>query len=125
MSWARKPKYKNKKVERAGYSFASKLEASLFDFLKLREAAGEIRDIQLQDTVYLTAARIIYKPDYKFFEIEENDFAWAESKGFETSDWRIKRRLWLSYGPGKLYIYKGTAARLVLDEILIPKGEAA
>lgn len=122
MTWGSRNKYYAKKVDRAGYSFASKLEAALFDLLKLRERAGEIRDLQCQDTVYLTDARIMYKPDYKFFEVAENDFAWAESKGFSTDVWSIKRRLWKSYGPGKLYIYKGSHTRLVLDETIIPKG---
>lgn len=112
-------KYKNKKVERAGYTFDSKGEASLFDELKLMESAGEIKDIQVHDTVYLTPARIMYKPDYAFTRCSTNEREWAEFKGFETSDWRIKLRLWKWCGPGKLTVYRKGHA----PEIILPKGE--
>ena len=69
-----------------------------------------------QDHVYLTAARICYIPDFRFFDVNDNEIQWAESKGFETSDWKIKKRLWAYYGPGKLHIYKGTAKRINLVE---------
>lgn len=114
-----KNKYGNKKVEHAGYSFASKGEAGLFDELKLQEAAGEIRDIKVQDTVYLTLARILYKPDYTFIRCSTQEREWAEFKGFETSDWRIKLRLWHHYGPGILTIYKrGQKPEIVIPETL-------
>lgn len=123
--WRRKAKtsekYGRKKVDHAGYRFDSKLEAALFDYLKLRELAGEIKDIQAQDTVYLTAARIMYKPDFKYLDIATGVYEWAEAKGFETTDYRIKRRLWMHYGPGKLQVFHGGHTRLSLKEILIPK----
>lgn len=117
---------KRKKTEYAGYSFASKLEANTFALLKLRERAREIRDIQVQDTIYLTNAQIKYIPDFKWFEIADNDFAWGESKGIETPEWRIKRRLWGSYGPGKLHIWmaKPWSSTPVLKEIIVPKVKA-
>lgn len=114
-------KYHNQKVSYDNFSFASKLEAALYQFLKLREKSGEISDIKCQETVYLTKARIIYKPDFSFVMNDKKVF--AESKGFETSDWRIKRRLWQHYGPGNLEIYKGSAARLTLHETLTPDGD--
>lgn len=128
MNWIRrnpKNKYGRKKVDHAGYRFDSKLEAALFDQLKLRERAGEIKDIQAQDTIYLTAARIMYKPDFKYFDLASGEFEWAEAKGLETSDYRIKRRLWMHYGPGKLHVFKGAHSRLIHSETIIPKGEAA
>lgn len=117
-----KEKYGRKKVDHAGYRFDSKLEAALFDELKLRERAGEISEIQAQDTVYLTLARIMYKPDFKFMNNSSGEYEWAEAKGFETTDYRIKRRLWQWYGPGKLYVYHGSHSRLMLKETIIPKG---
>lgn len=116
-------KFGNKKVEHAGRWFDSKLEKSLFDLLSLRERGGEIRDLAHHaGTVFLSDARVQYRPDFRFINCETGETEYAESKGFETSDWRIKRRLWLSYGPGKLHIYKGAAGRLVLAETLSPKG---
>lgn len=115
------PKYRNKRVSHAGYSFASKLEARLFDFLKFREMEGSISDIQNQDHVYLTDARICYIPDFKFYCLITNSWAWAEAKGFETDTWKIKKKLWKYYGPGRLEIYKGSEKKLMLHEEIHPR----
>jgi len=114
-------KYKNKRVSHAGYSFASKGEASLYDYLKFREMAGEIKNIQTQDHVYLTRARILYIPDFKIFEVGLNDYTWSEFKGFETDTWKIKRRLWQFYGPGLLRVYKKNSRGVFLHEEIVPK----
>lgn len=113
-------KYGAKKVEYDHHSFSSKLEASVYQWLKLREKNKEITDIKCQETIYLTLARIIYKPDFSFVDINTNQKIYAESKGFETSDWRIKRRLWIFYGPGPLEIYKGSHSNFKLHETLTP-----
>lgn len=121
---ATREKYGNKKVEHAGLWFDSQLEKALFDLLSLKQRAGEIRDLAHHPgTVYLSEARVQYRPDFRFTNCENEEVEYAESKGFETSDWRIKRRLWQSYGPGKLYIYKGSAGRLKLAETLIPSNQ--
>jgi hypothetical protein len=116
-----KEKYSRKKVERAGYSFDSKLEAALFDQLKLRERAGEISDLQAQDTIYLTDARIMYKPDFKSILVKTGEPIWHEAKGLELPIWRIKLRLWRHYGPGPLEIWKGHYGKLTLTETVFPK----
>lgn len=115
MAWPKTNKYRNKKVELAGYSFASKAESDLFLHLKSMEQAGEITELKCQQTVYLSRARIIYKPDFSYFRDGVKEY--AEYKGFETSDWRIKRKLWMFYGPGVLYIYKGSCK---LYETIVP-----
>lgn len=99
---------------------ASKLEAALYNLLKLREMAQELTELKTQVQVYLTRARIIYKPDFSYYE--GGILTYAESKGFETPEWRIKRRLWKCYGPGKLLVYKGSYKRLYLHETIIPEG---
>lgn len=109
-------KYKNSKTELDGRSFGSKLEASVYCFIK----AMGFEIIQCQDHVYLTDARILYVADFKC-KGSDGAIFWAEAKGFETSDWRIKKRLWYHYGPGPLHIYKGTAARPCLSEIVTGK----
>jgi predicted nuclease of restriction endonuclease-like RecB superfamily len=114
--WNYRSKYKNKRTELAGYSFASKGESGLFLFLKAMEQGGEISELRTQETVYLSRARIIYKPDFSF--LKDGIKEYAEYKGFETPEWRIKRRLWMSYGPGTLYIYKGNCN---LHETLTPE----
>jgi hypothetical protein len=67
----KKSKYGAEKTGHAGYSFASKLEAAVFDYLKMLEAAGEVRDIQCQNTIYLTRARISYRADFKAYDIKK------------------------------------------------------
>lgn len=114
-------KYRSKRVQHEGFSFASQLEAAVYQHLKIREKCGEIKDIQNQDHVYLTNARICYIPDFKFFDCTSNEFAWAEAKGFETDVWKIKKRLWQHYGPGRLEIYKGSAKKIKLFETVIPE----
>lgn len=113
---------KVKKISHAGYSFASKFEAALFDQLKLFERAGEIRNLTCQDSVYLSDARILYKPDFTYWDVKLDQQAWAEAKGFETPVFAIKKRLWKFYGPGRLKIYKGNHKNIYLDEEIIPKG---
>jgi hypothetical protein len=122
LNWAyRGPKkFGNKKVELDGYSFASKLEAALYGMLKMRQAAGEIRTIEVQAQVYLTDAKILYKPDF-FCERIDGSIFYAEAKGYQDQKWPIKKRLWASYGPAPLEIWKGTHVRPVLVETIVPK----
>jgi len=114
-------KFKNKRELRDGRSFASKFEATLYDQLKEREENKEIGVLECQVSVYLTEAKILYKPDFRAFDNGLGVWVWFEAKGFETDVWRIKKRLWKCYGPGRLEIYKGSyksGAKLV--EVLSP-----
>lgn len=122
--WSKGHKYRAKATSIAGYSFQSKGETKLFELLKLRELAGEISDIQVQDHVYLTKARILYIPDFKFFDHGLGDFSWAEFKGYPTDVWAIKRRLWMHYGPGTLTIWKENRQGLFEFETIKPKGKS-
>lgn len=115
-----KHKYGAQKISHAGFSFASKGEAALYDMLKLLERAGELTNIKCQDTIYLTDARIMYKPDFRVVGGTSGQYEWHEFKGFETTDWRIKRRLWEHYGPGPLHIWKGSARSMKIVETLRP-----
>jgi hypothetical protein len=105
-------KYGNKKIDLDGHSFSSKLEASVYCLIKHVV-------IQCQDHIYLTDARILYIPDFKCADADGKIY-WVEAKGLETDVYRIKRRLWKHYGPGQLHVYKGTAARPFLHEIIHP-----
>lgn len=114
--------FNRKSAEFAGRSFASKLEASVYALLLLREKAGEIKEIECQVQVALSAAGIIYKPDFRFVRTSDGKACFAEAKGFETPEWRIKLRLWKVYGAGPLEIWKGSAASPKLIETIIPLG---
>lgn len=128
MSWSnrfRQPrgasKYGATRVKQAGYSFASKLEAATHQLLKLLEAAGEITVDQVQASVHLTDARILYKPDFKITDLSTGEPVWVEAKGFETPEWRIKKRLWEHYGPGDLQIYRSSSSGPKLTEVVKSK----
>lgn len=119
-------KFGAKKVEASsltdGRSFPSRLEANTYLMLKAMAQAGEIRIEQVQDKVFLTDAEIEYRPDFRCFDLATSTTFYAEAKGIETSDWRIKLRLWRVYGPAPLRIYKaGTGNQPKLHEIVIPK----
>lgn len=122
VGWNRpRGKYGAKKVEYDGYSFASQLEGALYMQLKL-ELMGKIWDsIECQPEVLLSAAQIIYKPDFRT-KAPDGTVVFHEAKGFQTPEWRIKRRLWKAYGPGELRVYMGNARRIVMTESIIPKG---
>jgi len=102
-------KYGSKPSTYKGRSFASGLERAMFEMLDLRQAAGELRDLKGETSVYLTDSRILYKPDATAFDIVLNQQVWYEAKGFKTPSWGIKCRLWKDYGPGRLEIYEGSA----------------
>jgi hypothetical protein len=119
MNWARplKSKYGAQRTKISGYSFASKIEAQRFAELELLKRAGEVLEIQVQPQVRLSAAEIVYKPDF-LVTWANGEKIWEEVKGFETPEWRIKRRLWLAYGPGKLRVFRARGGRLVMTEEL-------
>lgn len=116
-------KFGNTLVSTSGRSFGSKLETAVFQVIKFRERANEIRFLQQQDRIALTAAEIAYIPDFKCEDLKTGEIFWIEAKGFETPEWRIKRRLWQHYGPGKLEIWMGDWRKPFLKETIIPKGK--
>lgn len=116
-------KYNNKKVECDGYSFASKLEASVYSILKNRENLGEIKIVQVQDHIYLSDARITYVPDFKCLDVKSGDNFWVEAKGFQGPRWPTIKKMWKVFGPGKLEIYRGNYKRPFLDKIIVPEAK--
>lgn len=115
MGWS---KYKNVKTQVDNYYFSSKLEANVYRLLKEKP---EVEILQTQAQVYLTAAKILYKPDFKIMYKTIKEIVYVEAKGIETASWRIKRKLWMFYGPAPLLIYKARGTRLYLDETIVPK----
>ncbi len=115
-----KSKLRNVRIKIDGYSFASKLEASVYGVLKLRVLAREIEIIKHQFKVFLSEAEIVYIPDFKCRILRTGEVFFVEAKGFETADWKIKKKLWSKYGPAPLHVWSGTCYRPALQEILIP-----
>lgn len=114
-------KFGNIKQRIGAFTSASKLETSVLFLLHLRERAKEIEIVKIQDSVYLTKARILYIADFKIKDLKTGELQWVEAKGYETDTWRIKRRLWKHYGPGPLHIYKGTHKNPKFFETIIPE----
>lgn len=108
--------------------FPSKLESAVYDILRIRENAKEIRNIKRQQVVVLqdgpSNVRIVWKVDFQFEErmivpIEHPlhwRIAYAEAKGIETEDYKIKLKLWRKNPPAPLEIYKGNYKRPALVE---------
>lgn len=114
-------KYGNTKVHHAGHWFDSKLERALYDILALMQNAGEILDLKHQPgTVFLSDARIQYRPDFRYVIPSTGKFEWAEAKGFPNDKWPMKKKLWKSYGPGVLHIWMGSAKYIKLVETITP-----
>lgn len=125
-------KYSAEKTTRNGHRYDSKAESIVSAQLQLEERGGGISCLSYQVEVSLSEAKIIYKPDFKFVRpflhpktshctIPEGQFfSYAECKGFETPEWRIKRRLWIAYGPGPLEVYNVINGHVVLKEVLLP-----
>lgn len=114
-------KYKNTRVEHHGRSFASKFEAYIYDLLFLQERAGDIKDLKCQVQVHLTRARIIYKPDFKYFDVKQGKEIHCEAKGFPTPEWILKKKLWEYYGPTPLQIYYGSTNKITKSELITVK----
>lgn len=119
-------KYKAQRVETDGYSFASKLEAAVYKILKLRQRAGEIKEIQVQDHVKVcgpighecaSSEKVELVVDFKC-ELPDGSTLYVESKGFEVPGYRIKRRLWVHSKVGKLEVWKGSHLKPFLAETI-------
>lgn len=106
MSWVGGSKFKNRRATLHGQNFASQFEAQVFALLQLLEKQGEISKLTCQPKVYLTRAKILYKPDFSAIDAKTGKTIFIEAKGMETPTYKIKKRLWRYYGPGVLHVYK-------------------
>lgn len=118
----KKHKFGASKTVHAGFSFASKLEAAVYNILHLQKLAGEIREIQVQHSIYMTKANIQYIADFKCIKSDGSHF-YVESKGHECAVWRIKRRLFKYYGDSYLQIWKGSHTNPYLHETVVANEE--
>lgn len=103
-------KYHNEKTENSGIRFDSKKEAARFETLRLRMAAGEIRNLKLQQDFTLQEAytlpngervrAIRYRADFCYEELHQEE-RWVlivedvKSRATRTREYSIKRKLML------------------------------
>lgn len=102
------------------HSHRSKLEVSVCCLLQNREHIGEISDLECEVHIPLSEAKILYICDFKFKVVATGEIQYCEAKGFENDRWPMIKKLWKFYGPGALHVYKGTAAKPFLHEVIIP-----
>lgn len=96
-------KYNNKKVVCNGYKFDSKMEAEDYKRLLWLEKAGKIKDLKRQVGIKLSG-RFSYVCDFCYYDMELNTLVIYDTKGFETSDFKIKRAWVLDKYTGYIFI---------------------
>lgn len=95
-----------------GITFDSTLEADFYIYIKQMP----IKILELQPRIYLTKAKILYKPD---FLLEDNGHRYyVDVKGMETPVFKIKKRLWKAYIKNELHIVKRSGKRFKTSEII-------
>lgn len=116
MTWRGKHKYNAQRCEYEGINFASKSEKDFYIYLQTLQKMGQIKILELQPKVYLTDAKILYKPD--FLIKENNEEIFIDVKGMETPVFKLKKKLWKFYGQGKLRLVKKSGRNFkVIEEV--------
>jgi hypothetical protein len=110
-------KYGAKKTTIDGIKFDSKSEAGFF--LQIRRLS-KFEIIELQPKVYLTEARILYKPDFLLLDKETNEKFYVDVKGMRTPVFAIKARLWRYYATLPLRLYAQTKIGYLLADLVLP-----
>lgn len=113
-------KYGATKTFLDGYRFDSKLEAALYQILKLLVEKGDLKDLRHQHHVYLSRARFHCIPDFSAINTRTGKREYFEAKGFEDKRWGKVKKMWKAYGPGTMWIYKGSYNKLLAPIPLIP-----
>ncbi|TWJ39626.1 hypothetical protein CHCC5027_3539 [Bacillus paralicheniformis] len=110
----RRNKYNNRKVTIDGIVFDSAREGDYYDHLKQLKRAGIVERFELQPKFTLQESfrkrgklfrAIDYKADFRVWLADGTDFV-VDVKGFETPDFKIKRKLFEKR-------YKGLELKLV------------
>ena len=111
-----KNKYKNIKKEIDGITFDSIAESEFYLYVKFLEKKtnGAIKLIECQPKIYLSEARILYKPD--FLISEHGQLIYVDVKGFETPVFKLKKRLWKAYKKETLRLVKKKRSEFVIIE---------
>lgn len=89
-------KYRAKRTEIDGHTFASKAEAKRYGELKLMLRANEIEDLRVHPRYPLKigAAHICdYVADFSYIDRRTGDVVTEDVKGFKTPVYRLKRKI--------------------------------
>ena len=115
-----KPKKKNKfgavKTIIDGIKFDSRTEAEYYTILKHQFNNNLITKLELQPKIYLTKAKILYKPD--FLIERDGKEIYIDVKGMKTPVFNLKARLWKCYINAELHIIVKNGRVFKLDKIV-------
>ena len=90
-------KYGNTKIPTMHGTFDSKLELKQFEMLHLLQKANKISHLKRQVRIKLgrcADCKVHYVADFVYFDNERKSWIIHDSKGFETTDFILKRK-WL------------------------------
>ena len=96
-------KYSAIKTTVNGVKFDSKAEAEYYLFLK---GLCDVEILDLQPKIYLTTAKILYKPDFYVKDLITKESYYIDVKGMCTPVFMIKKRLWKAYRTERLLLVK-------------------
>jgi hypothetical protein len=103
----RKQKYNAVRTTIDGITFASKKEAARYEVLKLRQTAGEIKDLACQPMFPLHVMRLAYNEtpirvtqigkftaDFSYLEMASGEYKIEDVKGFSKGEaYRLRKKL--------------------------------
>lgn len=127
----RKHKYGAIKTVYNGHTYDSKAEAAYAQQLDWQMAGGVIYSWTHGEVVEFPSG-IKYKPDFIVTTLsaylDGHSWTriryWVDVKGRETPAFRLKMRLWLVHGPGKLITVKKSGNGFKIDQEWIPGQKA-
>ena len=106
--YIKKNKFNAKSIVIDGHKFPSLKEAQRYQELKLLEKAGKIKNLELQPEFEIipkqkyrgkTLKRAKYTPDFKYLDVDNNEWVIEEVKGMPTVDYVLRKKLFiLNYG---------------------------
>jgi hypothetical protein len=105
----RRGKYNAQPVDLDGYHFDSLAEYRRFGELTLLQLAGEIDNLKVHPTYELQPAfthagdkyrAISYEADFQYRDVHTGGIVVEDSKGFETYEFKLKKKLLLYHYPG-------------------------
>lgn len=103
-----------------GRTYASKAEMLYAKELDLQLRGGLIAEIVEQPIIHL--GPIDYRPDFAVRRTPVGVWYWADVKGMETPEFRLKCKLWAECGPGTLYVVKLSGKRFKVARVIESKG---
>tara|TARA_R110001632_G_scaffold52197_2_gene129696 strand:+ start:7414 stop:7764 length:351 start_codon:yes stop_codon:yes gene_type:complete len=110
-------KYGSKKTIYKEIKFDSLAERDYYILLEGMLSRKEIMNIELQPKVYLTKAKILYKPDFLITDSDNKKY-YIDVKGFKTPVFNIKARLWKAYIEDELHIIKKKGRGFITEKII-------